>query len=66
MSNQAIMEWVVGDKATLRKAHPCGGYRWEVYRVGADIGIRCETCGHRVMLERRALEKRAARVDQSH
>ncbi|MDE2861591.1 MAG: DUF951 domain-containing protein [Chloroflexota bacterium] len=56
-----VMEWKVGDVLTLRKVHPCGGYRWEVYRVGADIGIRCATCGRRVMLERRALEKRLSR-----
>ena len=23
----------------LRKPHPCGGYEWEVTRLGADIGI---------------------------
>ena len=56
-----VMEWKVGDVVTLRKVHPCGGYRWEVYRVGADIGIRCTTCGRRIMLERRALEKRLSR-----
>ena len=27
-------------------------------RLGADIGLRCKTCGHRVLLERRTLEKR--------
>lgn len=42
----------------LRKPHPCGGYDWEVTRLGADIGLRCLTCGRRVMLERAVLEKR--------
>jgi hypothetical protein len=42
----------------LRKAHPCGGTDWQVYRLGADIGLRCLTCGRRVMLERAVLEKR--------
>lgn len=60
------MEWKVGDVVTLRKVHPCGGYSWEVYRVGADIGIRCATCGRRVMLERRALEKRLSRSGAVH
>ena len=36
----------------LRKPHPCGGYDWQVTRLGADIGLRCLTCGRRVMLER--------------
>ena len=57
-----VTEWKVGDAVTLRKVHPCGGYRWEVYRVGADIGIRCATCGRRVMLERRELGKRLSRT----
>jgi hypothetical protein len=26
--------------------------------LGADIGIRCRTCGRRVLLERRVFEKR--------
>ena len=37
----------------MRKAHPCGGDEWEIVRVGADIGIVCRTCQHRVMLTRR-------------
>ncbi|MGD2146097.1 MAG: DUF951 domain-containing protein [Anaerolineae bacterium] len=49
----------VGDQARLRKPHPCGGYEWEVTRIGADIGIRCLTCGRRVMLPRVKFEKQA-------
>ncbi len=43
----------VGDVVEMRKVHPCGGYVWEVVRVGADIGIVCRTCGRRVLLPRR-------------
>jgi hypothetical protein len=42
----------------LRKAHPCGGFDWEVTRLGADIGLRCLGCGRRVLLERAVLERR--------
>jgi hypothetical protein len=42
----------------LRKPHPCGGYDWEIVRLGADIGLKCQTCQHRVLLTRRELEKR--------
>ena len=48
----------MGDVVRLRKPHPCGGFEWEVFRLGADIGLRCGSCGRRVLLERRALEKR--------
>ncbi len=53
-----VMEVRLGDLVRLRKVHPCGGYDWEVVRLGADIGIRCRTCGRRVLLERRVFEKR--------
>lgn len=56
-----VMEVRLGDVVRLRKAHPCGGYDWEVVRLGADIGIRCGTCGRRVLLERRVFEKRVQR-----
>jgi len=42
----------------MRKPHPCGGFEWRVIRLGADIGLECLTCGHRIMLERRALKNR--------
>jgi hypothetical protein len=47
-----------GDRITLRKPHPCGGREWEVYRIGADIGLRCLTCERRFMLARREVERR--------
>lgn len=49
----------VGDVFRMKKPHPCGSDRWEVYRTGADIGIRCQGCGHRVMLPRVKFEKAA-------
>jgi len=57
--------FAVGDRVTLKKKHPCGGREWEVYRIGADIGLRCLTCGRRVMLRRREAERRTvARVPE--
>jgi len=47
----------IGDVIQTRKAHPCGSDRWQVYRVGADIGLRCLGCDHRVMLPRRQFNK---------
>ncbi len=53
-----VMEIKLGDVVRLRKMHPCGGYNWEVVRLGADIGIKCLKCGRRVLLERRVFERR--------
>jgi len=53
-----VVDFRMGDVLRLRKAHPCGGFQWEVVRLGADIGLRCLTCRRRVLLERSVLEKR--------
>ena len=48
----------VGDRITLKKQHPCGGREWVVYRIGADIGLKCLTCERRVMLTRKEADRR--------
>ncbi len=52
------MEIRLGDVVALRKPHPCGSYEWRVVRLGADIGIRCQKCDHRVLLPRSTFERR--------
>jgi hypothetical protein len=52
------------DRLTLSKPHPCGSKTWRVVRLGADIGLVCEGCGHRVLLERRALERRIVEMER--
>ena len=41
-----------GDIVRLKKAHPCGGFHWRVNRVGGDIGLRCQTCDHYILVPR--------------
>lgn len=53
-----VLEIQLGDVVRLRKPHPCGGYEWQVVRLGADIGMVCSTCDRRVLLPRREFEKR--------
>jgi len=48
----------MGDVLLLRKPHPCGGFEWDITRLGADIGLRCRTCKRRVLLERSVLKRR--------
>lgn len=52
----------VGDRISLKKPHPCGGREWEVYRIGADIGLKCSTCERRMMLSRRDAERRTVSI----
>jgi hypothetical protein len=58
MSAPHVLELWLGDLVRLRRRHPCGGDSWLVDRLGADIGLRCETCGRHVLLARPALERR--------
>lgn len=52
----------IGDIVRLRKAHPCGGDRWQVTRIGSDIGLRCLTCGRVVLLARPLFRRRLRAV----
>lgn len=51
------MQVEVGDHLLMKKPHPCGGQQFLVLRVGMDFKIRCETCGHEVMVPRSKVEK---------
>jgi hypothetical protein len=59
---QEIRQVQVGDRVLMRKVHPCGGSEWEVTRIGADIGLRCLTCGRHVMLPRSRFERQAKSI----
>lgn len=54
----APVDFRIGDRLTMTKPHPCGSTGWRVVRLGADIGVVCEGCAHRVLIERRQLERR--------
>ena len=54
----AAVELRIGDRIALRKRHPCGSQEWRVARLGADIGLVCEGCGHRILMDRLDVERR--------
>jgi hypothetical protein len=57
-----VRELGLGDVVVLKKPHPCGGHEWSIVRLGADIGLQCQTCGRRLLLARPELEKRVRSV----
>jgi hypothetical protein len=59
------MDLRLGDIVRLKKAHPCGSFSWEITRLGADIGLRCQGCGRRVLLARSKVEKRIRAVERA-
>ena len=52
-----IIKLSVGDKAELKKPHPCGGSIFNIVRVGSEVRIVCETCGRDMTLDRIKFEK---------
>lgn len=39
-----------GGKIISKKQHACGGYEWLIVRTGADIKLKCLTCGRIIFL----------------
>ncbi len=46
------MDYMKGDIVRTKKQHPCGSKLWELTRVGVDFKLKCQGCGHTVMLPR--------------
>ena len=51
------MDIRIGDKLLMKKKHPCGNDIFTVTRIGMDFRLRCDGCGHEVMLPRVKAEK---------
>jgi hypothetical protein len=54
----AVVDLRMGDLLRLRREHPCGSREWRVDRLGADIGLVCAGCGHRILMDRLDVERR--------
>lgn len=58
------MQILIDDIVQMRKPHACGGDTWRVVRIGAEIGLRCQTCQRKVLLPRSEFERRIRRFVQ--
>lgn len=47
----------VGDIIISKKNHACGGNEWVVLRVGADVKLKCSTCGRVLFLSYDEVDK---------
>ena len=56
------MDLRLNQRVELKKQHPCGSKVWRVLRVGMDIKLRCEGCGHELMLPRSKVEKAIKKI----
>lgn len=55
------MIYALGEKVVLKKKHVCGGDEFEIVRVGADVKLKCLTCGRVFMLDTVTFDKRLKR-----
>jgi hypothetical protein len=58
MSDPIIPSFLLGDVLRLARPHPCGANTWQVDRLGADLGLRCQGCGRHILLPRSTVERR--------
>ncbi|MCA0972317.1 DUF951 domain-containing protein [Halobacillus litoralis] len=56
------MSYQLNDVVQMKKPHPCGENRWKIIRMGADIRVKCEGCGHSVLIPRRKFETKMKKV----
>ncbi len=63
MTERPPVAFRLGDVVRLKRAHPCGGSTWLVDRLGADLGLRCTTCGRHVLVARTQVERRLVGFD---
>lgn len=59
------MDVRVGDVLELKKVHPCGSKTWQVLRVGMDFRMKCQGCGHELMLPRSKAEKAIKKIQRT-
>ncbi len=59
------MDIRLGDILVMKKQHPCGEKQWLVLRTGMDFRLKCQGCGHQVMLPRSKAEKNIRQVLRS-
>lgn len=57
-----MADYQLNDIVQMKKPHPCGENRWKIIRMGADIRIKCEGCGHSVLIPRRKFQTKMKKV----
>lgn len=57
-------EYKLGSIVIMKKDHPCGTNKWEIIRLGADIKIKCLSCGRCIMLPRIEFNRKLKKVEE--
>ncbi|MGX7107318.1 DUF951 domain-containing protein [Hutsoniella sourekii] len=54
------------DIVEMKKPHACQTNSWQIIRMGMDIRIKCQNCGHIVTMTRRDFEKKMKKITQKY
>ncbi|MFB5190906.1 DUF951 domain-containing protein [Alicyclobacillus fastidiosus] len=60
------VEYGMHDIVRMKKPHACGENAWEVIRLGMDIRIKCQKCGHSVLIPRARFDRLVRKVLVAH
>ena len=52
----------LNDIVVMKKPHACKENKFKITRVGVDIKIKCENCGHEIMMSRLEFQKKLKKV----
>jgi len=52
----------VGDIVEMKKKHPCGNKKFLILRTGLDYKLKCEKCGHEIMVPRLKIERNIKKI----
>lgn len=56
------MDIRLGDHLVMKKKHPCGADTFSVQRIGMDFRLKCDGCGHEIMIPRVKAEKALKKI----
>ena len=54
----------LNDIVIMKKPHACQTNEWKITRVGVDFKLKCQGCGHIVVLERPKALKAITKIEK--
>ena len=56
------VEYQLNDVVLMKKSHACGENSWQIIRLGMDIRIKCQKCGHSVLIPRVRFDRMVRKI----
>lgn len=56
------VDYHLNDIVRMKKTHACGENLWQIIRLGMDIRIKCQKCGHSVLIPRSRFDRMIRKI----